>query len=95
MKKNEIFSPEIWGEYNILNNFRILSGVTWKWQNKNFLFRTTLFEDLNGRSRWMRNLSEQIREMADKGMTPDEIAEKIDTEVSISIAGATILATTS
>jgi hypothetical protein len=89
MKKND------WSEYNILNNFRILSGVTWKWQNKNFLFRTTLFEDLNGRSRWMRNLSEQIREMADKGMTPDEIAEKIDTEVSISIAGATILATTS
>jgi len=28
----------------------------------------------------MRNLSEQVKEMADKGMTPDEIAEKIDPE---------------
>ena len=64
MGKNTQFIPEIWSEY-ILDKFRELS---------------TPFKDLNGRSQYMRNLSEQVKEMADKGMTPDEIAEKIDPE---------------
>jgi len=72
MGKNTQFIPEIWSEY-ILDKFRELSTPF-----KDEL--STPFKDFNGRSQYMRNLSEQVKEMADKGMTPDEIAEKIDPE---------------
>lgn len=68
--KLRAFVPEIWSK-KLVNKYFDAATLSMSWPK---------FEDLNGRSRYMKNLSKQIREMADKGMTPEEIAEKIDPE---------------